>query len=271
MYQEIYNRNIQMPRLYIHRKEVTQWVEDVYQWMFLTDKKLYEPAFFKVEAMRLEAQLHDILKKLSEATHEVCCSSERVFQEIEIVHAMLFSDLEAIFEFDPAAKSKEEIVLSYPGFFAISIYRIAHILWQLNVPVIPRIISEHVHGKTGIDIHPGATIGSRFFIDHGTGIVIGETAVIGNNVKLYQGVTLGALTVKKTEAEIKRHPTLQDNVTVYANATILGGTTVIGHHSLVGGNAFITGSVVPYSLVYTKNEVVIKDNGSFPEPINFII
>ena len=152
-------------------------------------------------------------------------------------------DAIAAFNGDPAAKSGDEVIVSYPGLEAIIVYRISHFLHECGVPVIPRIMSEHVHGKTGIDIHPGAKIGESFFIDHGTGVVIGETSVIGNNVKIYQGVTLGALSVKKSLKNTKRHPTIEDNVTIYANATILGGETVIGKNSVIGGNSWITESV----------------------------
>lgn len=164
-------------------------------------------------------------------------------------------DATAILHNDPAVKSIEEVILSYPGLEAILVYRIAHFLYSNGIPVIPRIMSEHVHGKTGIDIHPGATIGESFFIDHGTGIVIGETCIIGNNVKLYQGVTLGALSVKKELMNKKRHPTIEDDVTIYANATILGGNTVIGHGSTIGGNTWITTSVLPESAINIKNSV----------------
>ena len=152
-------------------------------------------------------------------------------------------DAIAAFNGDPAAKSGDEVIVSYPGLEAIIVYRIAHFLHESGVPVIPRIMTEHVHGKTGIDIHPGAKIGEGFFIDHGTGVVIGETSIIGNNVKIYQGVTLGALSVKKSLKNTKRHPTIEDDVTIYANATILGGDTVIGKGSVIGGNSWITESV----------------------------
>ena len=158
-------------------------------------------------------------------------------------------DADAILNGDPAAKNMEEIILSYPGLEAILVYRIAHFLCANGVPVIPRIMSEYVHGKTGIDIHPGANIGEALFIDHGTGIVIGETCIIGNNVKLYQGVTLGALSVKKELMNKKRHPTIEDDVTIYANATILGGSTVIGRGSVIGGNTWITHSIPPESTI----------------------
>ena len=161
------------------------------------------------------------------------------------IQSMIFKDLEAELQGDPAASSKEEIIFSYPGIYAIFIYRIAHVLYKLNVPFIPRIMTEHAHSKTGIDINPGAKIGEYFFIDHGTGIVIGETTEIGNNVKIYQGVTLGALSTMKGQAlsGVKRHPTIEDNVVIYANATILGGETVVGKNSVVAGNTFVTESI----------------------------
>ena len=174
-------------------------------------------------------------------------------------------------DYDPAANSIEEVILSYPGFLAITIHRLAHILYIQKVPVIPRMMSEISHSKTGIDINPGAKIGCPFFIDHGTGVVIGETTIIGHSVKIYQGVTLGALSVKKEEATIKRHPTIEDNVVLYSGSTILGGTTTIGHNCIIGGNTWITESVKPYSVVYHKNQSVISDRNFENEPINFII
>lgn len=170
-----------------------------------------------------------------------------LLEELPHLRREIQADTEAILQGDPAANSSEEIILSYPGLEAILVYRIAHFLFVRGVPIIPRIMSEHIHGKTGIDIHPGAKIGKSFFIDHGTGVVIGETCVIGQNVKIYQGVTLGAMSVKKELHNKKRHPTIEDNVTIYANATILGGDTVIGHDSTIGGNTWITKSVDAYS------------------------
>ena len=166
--------------------------------------------------------------------------------------------MEAILNGDPAAKSEFEVIRAYPGFYALSFYRIAHLLLQLEVPLLPRILTEHAHAKTGIDIHPGAIIGEHCYMDHGTGIVIGETAVIGNDVKIYQGVTLGALSVDKSMAATKRHPTIENNVILYSNATVLGGDTVIGHNSIIGGNVWLTGSVPPGSLVYHNSEIVIE-------------
>jgi len=179
---------------------------------------------------------------------------EDFFEELPNIRAALKLDVEAAFRGDPAAKSTEEVILGYPGLEAIMVHRIAHYFWIREVPLIPRMMSELIHNKTGIDIHPGADIGQSFFIDHGTGVVIGETCVIGRNVKLYQGVTLGALSVHKEDAVKKRHPTVEDNVTIYSGATILGGSTVIGHDSVIGGNVWLTESVPPGSRVYLNGK-----------------
>jgi serine O-acetyltransferase len=176
----------------------------------------------------------------------------RLLEGIPALRRTLNADVRAAYEGDPAAKSFEEIVFSYPAIRAITAYRVAHALYVEGVPLIPRILSEHAHSETGIDIHPGARIGQRFFIDHGTGVVIGETAVIGDDVKIYQGVTLGALSTKRCRdgsAHPKRHPTIEDNVTIYAHATILGGETVIGRGSIVGGNVWLVRSIPPASKV----------------------
>jgi len=180
--------------------------------------------------------------------------ADEFFEELPKIRILLSEDLKAAVRGDPAAKSADEVILSYPGFQAITVYRMANFLWKRQVPLIPRMMSEFIHRRTGIDIHPGAQISGSFFIDHGTGIVIGETTVIGSNVKLYQGVTLGALSVKKEEGGQKRHPTIEDNVTIYANATILGGDTVIGSGSIIGGSVWITHSVPPGSKIYLKRD-----------------
>lgn len=166
-------------------------------------------------------------------------------EKLPYIQEMLWKDVEAEYDGDPAANSKEEIIFCYPGIFAIFVYRIAHELYELQVPFIPRIMTEYAHGETGIDINPGAKIGEYFFIDHGTGIVIGETTVIGNHVKIYQGVTLGALSTQKGQglSGVKRHPTIEDNVVIYANTTILGGETVVGENSVVAGNTFVVNSI----------------------------
>jgi serine O-acetyltransferase len=180
------------------------------------------------------------------------------FDELPRIRGVLDLDMKAVFMGDPAAKSLEEVIVSYPGFEAVMVYRLAHFFWNREVPLIPRIMTELIHGSSGIDIHPGARIGESFFIDHGTGVVIGETTVIGNKVKLYQGVTLGALSVKKEAAGRKRHPTIEDEVTIYSGATILGGETVIGRGCTIGGNVWLTESVPPYTMVYTKTDQAVR-------------
>ena len=182
------------------------------------------------------------------------------FDSLPAVYNSLIKDAEAICNFDPAVTNLQEVICAYPGFQAISVYRIANQLLRQGVPLLPRIMAEYAHGKTGIDIHPGATIGQSFFIDHGTGVVIGETSVIGNNVKIYQGVTLGALIVKKSMTAKKRHPTIHDNVIIYAGSTVLGGQTVIGRDSVIGGNVWLTESVPPGSLVYHTSTIKIRTN-----------
>ncbi|UOB17627.1 serine O-acetyltransferase EpsC [Abyssalbus ytuae] len=167
-------------------------------------------------------------------------------------------DAHATLSNDPASNTIEEVYLSYPGFYAIAIYRLSHELYKMNFPLVPRLMNEHAHKITGIDINPGATIGDSFHIDHGTGVVIGETAIIKNNVNIYQGVTLGGLYVAKDLKNIKRHPTIENNVTIYANATILGGETVIGENSIIGGNVWLTKSVPPNSIVSHTPEIKIK-------------
>lgn len=180
------------------------------------------------------------------------------FNHLPQIYDLLIEDAEAIFKGDPAAKTVEEVIHIYPGFYAIFIYRVAHAFYIFKMPVLARMISEYAHSVTGIDIHPGATIGRSFGIDHGTGIVIGETAVIGNNVKIYQSVTLGAKNVAKDLSATKRHPTIEDNVVIYAGATILGGDTIIRKNSIIGGNVFITNSIPANSLVYYKNDLSVK-------------
>ena len=180
---------------------------------------------------------------------------ERFMAQLPVIHDALLLDAAAQDDGDPAATSRDEVILAYPGFRAIALYRIAHVLHELGVPLVPRLITELAHRETGIDIHPGASIGAAFSIDHGTGVVVGETAVIGDRVKLYQGVTLGAASVRKDLANTKRHPTVADDVVIYANATILGGDTVIGSGSIVGGNVWVTRSVPPGSVVSHESTV----------------
>ena len=200
----------------------------------------------------LNHQISLVLKEEQDA-QQICLD---FFRAIPKVRALVQTDLQAAYEGDPAASGKEEIIYSYPGLFAITVYRLAHELHVLGVPMIPRIMTEHAHSITGIDIHPGAAIGEFFFIDHGTGIVIGETTVIGRGVKIYQGVTLGGLSTRGGQnlRGKKRHPTIGDNVTIYANASILGGETVIGHDSVIGASAFITAPIPPCTTVTQKNQ-----------------
>lgn len=192
-------------------------------------------------------------EQINEASRKIAIA---FLKRIPIIREYIETDVQAAFEGDPAAFNKDEIIFSYPGLYATMINRIAHELYKLNVPLIPRIMTEYAHGETGIDIHPGATIGKYFFIDHGTGIVIGETTVIGNNVKIYQGVTLGALSTRGGQKlkNKKRHPTILDNVTIYSGASILGGETVVGKDVVVGGNAFITKSIPDGAKVSIKNQ-----------------
>lgn len=207
-------------------------------------EKLYKQIYVALSYHTLEKQQSDVEEMAQELTLNF-------LEQIPTIQQLILKDVEAELEGDPAANSREEIIFSYPGIYAIFVYRIAHELYRLQVPFIPRIMTEHAHGKTGIDINPGATIGEYFFIDHGTGIVIGETTVIGKHVKLYQGVTLGALSLSQGQAlsGVKRHPTIEDNVVIYANATILGGETVVGENSVVAGNSFVTESIPPNTKV----------------------
>jgi serine O-acetyltransferase len=193
------------------------------------------------------------------------------FEAVPHIYNILNTDAQAIYDNDPAATSLQEVHIAYPGFYAIAVYRFANQLQKQKVNLLPRIWTEYAHSKTGIDIHPSATIGSHFCIDHGTGIVIGETCIIGNNVKIYQGVTLGAISVSKSKANTRRHPYIQDNVIIYSGATILGGETVIGHDAVIGGNVWLTKSVKPNAVIYSKSKSYYKDHTEYPEPINFII
>ena len=198
---------------------------------------------------------------IRERTAEICT---RFFDELPNIQRVLLTDVQAIYDGDPAAGSKEEIIFSYPGLYAIYVHRVAHVLHKEGVPVIPRIMSELAHSGTGIDIAPGATVGEYFCIDHGTGVVIGETTIIGDHVKLYQGVTLGALSTRGGQrlSGVRRHPTIEDNVTIYSNASVLGGETVIGEGSCIAGSTFVTSSVPPHSRVSVKaQEITVRQPG----------
>ena len=222
-------------------------------------EKYISSIYFKIKRQIELALSFKSKKRVSDEAKKI---ADEFIEKLPYIHKLLIKDVHANFEGDPAAQSKEEIIFSYPGFYAIFVYRVANLLYKAGVPFVPRIMTEHAHGKTGIDINPGATIGEYFFIDHGTGIVIGETTIIGNHVKIYQGVTLGALSPRKGQilSGVKRHPTVCDNVTIYSGASILGGDTVIGEGAIIGGNSFITESVEAGSRVSVKKpELIIKN------------
>ena len=216
----------------------------------------------------LKRLLIPIMKDTSLNLDEVAV---KFMHTLPAIHDKLWLDADAITSGDPAAESVDEVILAYPGFTAIAFYRLAHEFYLLSVPIFPRLITEYAHQMTGIDIHPGAQIGSSFAIDHGTGIVIGESSIIGNNVKMYQGVTLGALSVDKKYAKSKRHPTIEDDVVIYAQAIILGGETTIGRHSVIGGNVWLTASVPPFSSVYQESKVTVRPKEMTGSLIDFSI
>ncbi|MBQ4641132.1 MAG: serine acetyltransferase [Oscillospiraceae bacterium] len=227
-------------RIYNAKHNLSMLIEDV---MFHLNRQI-ALVFQNSGQSEAEAQTH---------AQDVCLE---FFRQIPAVREMVQTDLQAAFDGDPAATGMAEIIFAYPGLFAITVYRLAHVLYALQVPMLPRIMTEYAHSVTGIDIHPGATIGKYFFIDHGTGIVVGETTVIGDNVKLYQGVTLGALSTRGGQSlrGKQRHPTIEDNVTIYAGASVLGGDTIIGRDCVIGSNAFLTQSVPACTTVSIKNQ-----------------
>jgi serine O-acetyltransferase len=249
------------------KKTVEKTVKAVFRLLF-PETHSYTDSEVKNNLLESQKQLNHILNGLTDKREEV---NRKFFENLEDLKKTLLKDAAFILDSDPAATQLIEVIAIYPGFFAIFCYRIANSLAKLSVPLLPRMITEYSHKVTGIDIHPGAEIGSPFSIDHGTGIVIGETARIGNNVKLYQGVTLGALSVDKSKASKKRHPTIEDNVILYAGCTILGGETTVGRNSIIGGNVWLTESILPFSVVYHKSEIVVRNMSGFQEPINFII
>jgi serine O-acetyltransferase len=220
----------------------------------------------------IERDLKELLKPLLRDTKMPVEETSREFlDELPAIHDKLWMDAEAIFKGDPAAESIDEVILAYPGFTAIAVYRFANVFYRMHVPIFPRLLTEYAHQTTGIDIHPGAQIGNSFAIDHGTGIVIGESTIIGDNVKIYQGVTLGALSVDKALAKSKRHPTIEDDTVIYAQAVILGGETVVGRNSVIGGNVWLTESVPPFSYVYQENKATIRQKTDKEGTINFSI
>ncbi len=236
-----------------------------------------QDGFFSAEEIQsrlvlLGRDLRRLLKPIMQDTQvRIDDVSDRFLQSLPGIHSRLLLDAEAINSGDPAAESIDEVILAYPGFTAIAIYRFAHEFTAMKIPIFPRLLTEYAHQITGIDIHPGAQIGDSFAIDHGTGIVIGESTIIGNKVKMYQGVTLGALSVDKNLAKSKRHPTIEDEVVIYSQAVILGGETVVGHHSVIGGNVWLTKSVPPYSLVYQESKAIVRPKELAGNEIDFSI
>ena len=238
------------------RKKVYDFFEALMSTMFpeMTDDHFANPHELALKFEHVELSFKTLLSQCPlEGSIDIEAITNCFFEDIPGIYESLELDAKAMYEGDPAARSVEEVIRTYPGFYAVSAHRIAHQLWNQSIRIIPRAISELAHSHTGIDIHPGATIGASFCIDHGTGIVIGETAHIGNRVKIYQGVTLGALSVHKRQMNKKRHPTIKDNVVIYAGATILGGETTVGESSIIGGNVWLVNSVPPHSKIYYKN------------------
>ncbi|MBX2908084.1 MAG: serine O-acetyltransferase [Chitinophagales bacterium] len=255
------------------RLKTHRFTDVIQDFLFPVENEVFaNEAWNEERASVLKKQLLELLIPLTEKLEiPVDEIIELFFEKLYSVRETLQKDALFFLESDPAAESLEEVIITYPGFIAIVAYRVANILYKLKVPILPRLITEYAHSKTGIDIHPGANIAAPFFIDHGTGIVIGQTTVIGKNVRMYQGVTLGALAVLKSQAGVKRHPTIEDNVIIYAGSCILGGNTVVGHDSIIGGNVFLTESVPPFSFAYQKNEVRVRDKSEMKEVIDFSI
>lgn len=248
------------------KNAVETTVKKIFDSMFPMDEGLLASGIKEQDV--IGNMLGFVIEKLTQKKEYVVIHS---LKRLSAVKKTLIKDAKFILESDPAATSLVEVIAIYPGFYAIFCYRLAHLFASYSLPLLPRMITEYAHKNTGIDIHPGAVIGCPFSIDHGTGIVIGETTNIGNNVKVYQGVTLGALSVEKNKAQKKRHPTIEDNVILYSGCTILGGETVVGRNSIIGGNVWLTESIAPFSVVYHKSEIIVRDQTKFNEPINFII
>ncbi len=270
---ELYSHNSRCFLGFPNKKASGAFIDELFELLFFPNntREKTESQFLN-DFNTLKSRFATLLQNVLPEKESAATIAENFFSVIPEIYRQLIKDAESILHFDPASESLEEVLVAYPGFYATAIYRFSHQLYQYKIPILPRLFSEYAHSKTGIDIHPGAQIGHSFFIDHGTGIVIGETSIIGNNVKIYQGVTLGALNVAKELSEVKRHPTIEDNVIIYANATILGGHTVVGRDSIIGGNVWLTASVPSSSLVYHKSEITVKDN--IPEseiPLNFVI
>ena len=259
--------------LHFPDKEIAEeFIDELFQFLFTSpNQKDANVKNMTGQLLQLQSTFEALVFETYSDAVKAKTNGSRFFDALPELYKKLLKDAEAILQSDPAAKSIGEVMAAYPGFYATVVYRLSNQLWKQGITLLPRLFSEYAHSKTGIDIHPGAEIGEAFSIDHGTGIVIGETTIIGDNVKIYQGVTLGALNVSKDKASMKRHPTIEDNVIIYSGATILGGDTIIGKGSVIGGNVWITNSVPSNSVVYHKSEIHVKDNQQFPEPLNFVI
>jgi serine O-acetyltransferase len=250
------------------RQLAETFLADFFNWFFPSESTQNS---VERQAADLQKILIELVKpSVNRDSEKARLIADHFFEKLPIIYNDLVLDAEAFFESDPAANSLEEIQLSYPGFYAITVYRVANLLSKFEISILPRLFTEIAHSKTGIDIHPNATIGRSFFIDHGTGVVIGATSLIGDNVKIYQGVTLGALHVDKSQATQKRHPTIENDVVIYANTTILGGKTVVGHDSVIGGNVFVTNIIPPFSIVFAQNQIKVRPK-SMEEVLNFVI
>ncbi|MGK7396523.1 MAG: serine O-acetyltransferase [Candidatus Cyclobacteriaceae bacterium M3_2C_046] len=257
-----------------NKKAICNFTNGILQLLFPqhSEQEFHSSLEIEVYFNNLQNELIGILARMKDKLEDEPDNIARLFMEkLPQIHKMLKEDAQAIAEGDPAAVNVNQVIRTYPGFLAIAYYRIGHAFCNLNVTLLPRVLTEYAHNRTGIDIHPRAKIGSHFCIDHGTGVVIGETSVVGNYVKIYQGVTLGALSVAKEMAKLKRHPTIEDHVVIYAGATILGGNTVVGSHSIIGGNVWLTDSVPPYSRVYHKPQIKVRTEDEPPDVINFSI
>ncbi len=267
----LYQRKLGSTHQFPDKQTAYEFIDALFTFLFSGKEKTGTRKELEFQFKGLRNTLSTVLFDVLHEEQAVIKAARAFFEQIPRIYLLLLKDAEAILQFDPAAESLEEIFAAYPGFYATAIYRFAHQLYVQKVPALPRLFTEYAHSKTGIDIHPNAEIGASFFIDHGTGIVIGETTVIGDHVKIYQGVTIGALNVAKELARKKRHPTIEDRVIIYSNATILGGDTLVGHDSVIGGNVWLTQSIEPYSVVYHKSEVVVRGRNPLPEPVNFVI
>lgn len=260
----LFERKYKTNRLFLNTHLIEKFADNLVHLLYPQRNKIEfcDKSDLEIHLLKVHNQLQNIINNLKLCDKgydrdEVC---NNFFLKLEEIEEKLDRDAKSIHMGDPASLCVEDVILCYPGFYAIAIYRVAHEFYKMNVPLLPRLLGEYAHQRTGIEIHPGAKIGENFCVDHGTGVVIGETTEIGDNVKIYQGVTLGALSVEKGLAGKKRHPTIENGAVIYSNATILGGKTVVGENSIIGGNVWLTESVPSNSLVYHKSEVHMKKN-----------